>query len=145
MTRADRLQPLHELVGQNEMNCAMRLAESERKGGEAEQRLADLLRYRQEYEQTFHAQASGGAPMRGLRQQQIFIARLGEAVRAQQALLEQLRAECTAARAQWREAATRKQAVGKVIEKARLEEHMKDARRQQRELDELAGQRRVRR
>ncbi len=81
----------------------------------------------------------------GLREQQVFIARLAEAVRAQRTLLEQLRVESAQVQEQWRGAATRKQAVGKVIEHARSEEFMSQEKRQQRELDELAIQPRMRR
>lgn len=141
--REKRLQPLKELAGMRERNQASVLGESERRLSEAERRLQDLLRYRQEYEQNFHRNATAGAPMRGLREQQVFIARLGEAVRAQQSVLEQIRAECTLARQHWREAATRKQVVGKVVEQAKQESVMKDERRQQIENDERAMHSRV--
>ena len=145
MKREQRLRPLHELVGQTERNHALQLADCERRIAAGEQRYQELVRYRLEYQQLFHARASHGAAMRGLREQQVFIARLGEAVRAQRTLLEQLRAEGAQLRAQWRSAATRKQAVGKVIEHARSEEFMNQEKRQQRELDELATQPRMRR
>jgi flagellar protein FliJ len=145
MRRAQRLQPLHDMVGESERTCAARLVEVERRVAEGEQRLQELVRYRIEYEQAFSVRAREGAPMRGLREQQTFIARVGEAIRAQQTLLEQLRIECAAARTKWREAATRKQVVAKVIEQAHTEEVMKEEKRQQRESDELASQRRVQR
>ncbi len=126
-----------------ERNQAAALGECERRLGEAERRLQDLQRYRHEYEQNFHRQASAGAPMRGLREQQVFIARLTEAVRAQQVILEQISSECTLARQQWREAATRKQVVGKVVEQAKQEAIVKDERRQQIENDERAMHTRV--
>jgi len=139
--RAQRLRPLHELAEQTERSCALRVADCERRIAAGEQRYQELVRYRLEL---FHARASGGAPMRGLREQQVFIARLAEAVRAQRSLVESLRAECTQLQEQWRSAATRKQAVGKVIEHARSEEIMTQEKRQQRELDELATQARAR-
>ena len=145
MKREQRLRPLHELAGQNERQCALRVADCERRIAAGEQRYQELVRYRLEYEQLFHARASGGAPMRGLREQQVFIARLAEAVRAQRTLVEQLRAESVQLQEQWRSAATRKQAVGRVIEHARSEEFMSQEKRQQRELDELATRARARR
>lgn len=145
MKRAQRLRPLHELAEQNERGCALRVADCERRIAAGEQRYEELVRYRLEYQQLFHARASGGAPMRGLREQQVFIARLSEAVRAQRSLVELLRAEATQLQEQWREAATRKQAVGKVIEHARTEEIMTQEKRQQRELDELSSHARARR
>lgn len=145
MKRAQRLRPLHELAEQNERSCALRVADCERRIAAGEQRYEELVRYRLEYQQLFHARASGGAPMRGLREQQVFIARLSEAVRAQRALVELLRGEAAQLQDDWRDAATRRQAVGKVIEHARTEEIMKQEKHQQRELDELASQARVRR
>ena len=145
MKRAQRLRPLHELAEQNERGCALRVADCERRITAGELRYEELVRYRLEYQQLFHARASGGAPMRGLREQQVFIARLSEAVRAQRALVELLRAESAQLQEEWRGAATRKQAVGKVIEHARSEEIMTQEKRQQRELDELASQARARR
>ena len=145
MKRAQRLRPLHELAEQNERGCALRVADCERRIAAGEQRYEELVRYRLEYQQLFHARASGGAPMRGLREQQVFIARLSEAVRAQRALVELLRAEAAQLQEQWRDAATRKQAVGKVIEHARSEEIMTQEKRQQREHDELASHARARR
>ncbi|MDE2220790.1 MAG: flagellar export protein FliJ [Gammaproteobacteria bacterium] len=145
MKRAQRLRPLHELADQNERQCALRLADCQQRIAAGDQRYQELVRYRLEYQQLFHARASSGAPMRGLREQQVFIARLAEAVRAQRALVDQLRAESAQLQEEWRSAATRRQAVGKVIEHARAEEIMKQEKRQQRELDELATQARVRR
>ena len=142
--RVRRLQPLKELAGMRERSEAGALGEAERRLGEAERRLGDLLRYRQEYEKNFQQTASAGAAMRSLREQQIFIARLGEAVRAQQLVVEQIGSECSLARAQWREAATRKQVVGKVVDKAKAEANMKDEQRLQVESDERATQTRVR-
>ena len=145
MKRAQRLRPLHEFAEQNERGCALRVADCERRIAAGELRYEELVRYRLEYQQLFHARASGGAPMRGLREQQVFIARLSEAVRAQRALVELLRAESAQLQEEWRGAATRKQAVGKVIEHARSEEIMTQEKRQQRELDELASHSRARR
>ena len=142
--REKRLQPLKELAGMRERNRAGALGEVERRLGDAERRLTDLQRYRQEYEVNFQATASAGAAMRSLREQQVFIARLGEAVRAQQLVVEQITNECLQARAQWREAATRKQVVGKVVDQAKAESVMKDEHRLQVESDERAVHTRVR-
>ena len=66
MKRAQRLRPLHDLADQNERSCALRVADCERRIAAGEQRYEELVRYRLEYQQLFHARASGGAPMRGL-------------------------------------------------------------------------------
>ena len=138
LKRSRRLQPVKDLAGQHERQQATRVAEAERRLAEAERRLMELQRYRLEYEQGFRARATAGAPMRGLRDQQVFIARLSEAIVTQQGVVEQLRSDCSQARSQWRAAATRKQAVGKVVEHANLEESKMEDRRQQSESDERA-------
>jgi len=144
LKREKRLQPINELAGRNERSHATRLAEVERRLAEAERRHEELLRYRTEYERSFHTRASAGAPMRGLREQQAFIARLTEALRVQQSTIEQLRADCATARHHWRVAATRKQMVGKVVDRARAETRSSEERRAQGESDERAQRARVR-
>ena len=141
--RDKRWEPLNELAGSAERSQAARMVEAERKLAEAEQRLQDLVRYRLEYEQSFHARATEGADVHRLREHQVFIARLGEAARAQQQLVAQLRADCDAARDGWRGAATHKKVVGKVMERARAEDQRDQDRRLQRELDERAALARV--
>jgi flagellar FliJ protein len=73
-----------------------------------------------------------------MRDYQTFIARLGEAVQQQHGVIEQLGRDCEQARAQWRQAAVRKNAVGKVIASARTEDQQLEARRVQSEIDERA-------
>jgi len=138
LKRSSRLQPVKELAGQNERQQATRVAEAERRLSEAERRLQELQHYRLEYEQGFRTRATAGAPMRGLRDQQVFIARLGEAIVTQQGVVEQLRGDCMQARSVWRAAATRKQAVGKVVEHANTEENKMEDRQLQSESDERA-------
>jgi len=144
MIRRDkRLVPLNELAGNAERSQAMNMAEAERRLAEAEKRLEDLVRYRLEYEQSFVVRASGGVEVQRLREHQVFIARLGEAARAQQQVILQLRNECDCARLHWREAATHKKVVGKVIERAQDEERRELDRRTQNEVDERAARARV--
>lgn len=138
LKRSRRLQPVKELAGHNERQQAMRVAEAERRLLEAERRLLDLQRYRLDYEQGFRVRATAGAPMRGLRDQQVFIARLSEAIVTQRSVVAQLHSECAQARAQWRAAATRQQAVGKAVERASMEETRMEDRRAQSESDERA-------
>lgn len=138
VTRAKRLEPVKELMSEAERECALRLAGVQKRLLEAEQRCEELRRYLNEYQSSFRDRAKAGIGVSGLRDYQIFIARLGEAVQQQDGMVAQLRGDCERARMQWREAAARKQAVGKVIESARREERQLDAQRQQRELDERA-------
>ena len=89
----------------------------------------------------FEQRAKAGMGVTGMRDYQIFIARLNEAVQAQQTVVDQLAAECQTEREVWAQAAARKSAVGKVIEQAHSDERKAEDRRQQRELDERAQRR----
>ncbi|HTT03820.1 MAG TPA: flagellar export protein FliJ [Steroidobacteraceae bacterium] len=138
MKRAKRLEPVNALMSETERGCAQQLSLMQARLLEAEQRCQELKRYLSEYHSAFHQRARAGIGVSGMRDYQTFIARLGEAVQQQDGIVAQLRGDCERARAQWREAAARKSAVGKVIERARAEESQVEARRQQRESDERA-------
>lgn len=138
MKRAKRLEPVNVLMSEAERECAQQLAAMQARLLEAEQRCQELKRYLSEYHSAFRQRASVGIGVSGMRDYQTFIARLGEAVQQQDGIVAQLRGDCERARAQWREAAAKKSAVGKVIERARAEEVQVEARRQQRESDERA-------
>jgi flagellar FliJ protein len=136
--RSKRLEPVHALMSETERECAVRLAGMQARLQEAERRCQELKRYLSEYQSAFRTRAKAGIGVRGMRDYQTFIARLGEAVQQQHGVIEQLGRDCEQARAQWRQAAVRKNAVGKVIASARTEDQQLEARRVQSEIDERA-------
>lgn len=138
MKRAKRLEPVNALMSETERECAQQLALMQTQLLQAEQRCQELRRYLSEYHSAFRQRARAGIGVSGVRDYQTFIARLGEAVQQQDGIVAQLRGDCERARAQWREAAAKKRAVGKVIERARAEEVQVETRRQQRESDDRA-------
>lgn len=143
MKREHRLRPLVDLAAQTERDRATRLVDAERRLSDAGRRLDELIRFRHEYENAFHDRAANGSEMRSLRESRLFIASLDEAVRAQEAQMNELRDRLLAERQSWGEAATRKKVVAKVIERVRAESGARDARHAQRELDERSAQRSV--
>jgi flagellar FliJ protein len=138
MNRAKRFEPVREIAQNAERSCAARVAGMERRLAEAQHREQELRRYRQEYQTSFEARAKAGLDIRSLREYQGFLARLGVAITAQQQLLEQLRADCERERGELRAAVTRRQALGKVIERVHVEQRRVDDRRAQHDLDERA-------
>jgi flagellar FliJ protein len=141
MKRSRRLAPVNELAEEAERESALKLAGLQTRFAEAERRATELRRFLEEYQRLFHQRASAGMPVAGMRDYQLFIARLHEAVRAQDGTLAQLRHEREHARSRWLELAARKSALGKVIAKAQSEEHSLEERRMQKELDEQAQRR----
>ena len=138
MSRAKRFEPVHDIARSSEKNCAARVAGMERRLQEAERREQELRRYRHEYQQSFNARATDGVEVRSLREYQVFLARLGAALTAQQSLVEQLRASCQQEREQLHTAIARRQSLGKVIERVHIEERKMEDKRYQNELDERA-------
>lgn len=144
MTRAKRLQPVQHLVDDNERRLAQSVAAFERRVSEAEAKLGELVRYRAEYEKQLSQRAEHGIGVAELRDYQAFLARLAEACKQQQALLQRAQVEREAERERWREAAKRAKALGHVVEQWQAEDRRTLERREQRDSDERA-QRKVNR
>jgi len=138
MRRIKQLQPVGQLMEELERESALRVAGVQVRLTEAQQRCADLQRYLDEYRRMFAERAKAGMEVAGMRDYQTFIARLSEAVQTQQSVVEQLAAECQRERETWAQAAARKCAVEKAIEKAKSDDRKAEDRRAQRELDERA-------
>jgi flagellar protein FliJ len=136
--RAKRLQPVSRLMDELERESALRVAAAQSRLAEAQKRCDELQRYLDEYRNMFTQRAKAGIGVAGMRDYQTFIARLGEAVKAQHSLLEQVTADCQREREAWSQAAARKNAVGKVIDKAHSEERTAEDRSAQREHDDRA-------
>lgn len=138
MKRANRLEIVRKVISDKEQECAVHLTGAQNRLAEAERRGIELRRYLREYQQSFEQRAKRGIGVSGMRDYQTFIARIGEAVRQQDGLIQQLRAEAERARAQWRHAAARKSGIGKVVAKAHHEARQLEERQAQKELDERA-------
>ena len=142
MNRAKRLQPVQEVVGDTERRLAQSVAGFERRVRESDAKLQELERYRLEYEQQFNQRAGQGMTAPGLRDYQAFLARLNEAVKQQQALLQRASAERDAEQLRWQQAARRAKALDHVVGKWQADERRADDRRDQRDTDER-GQRKT--
>ena len=138
MKRAKRLEPVQHIVDEAQKRLAMSVATYEKRVLEGEAKLGELERYKAEYEQGFQQRAAGGIGVTELRDYQAFLARLAEAIKQQQALVNRARAEHEAERVKWQEALKRSKALGHVVERWQAEERHVIERREQRESDERA-------
>jgi len=144
MTRAQRLKPVRHLIDDTERRLAQDLSACEQRLRESEAKLEELRRYRSEYEAQFSRRAEQGMGATDLRDYQAFLARLGQAIGQQQALVRRAVAQCDAERIRWQQAARRAKALGHVVEQWQNEERQALDRREQRDSDDRA-QRRVNR
>lgn len=138
MTRAKRLQPVQQLVDENQRRLAQSLAAIERRLLEADTKLGELERYRREYEAQLGVRAQQGIAVTDLRDYQAFLARLSEAVRQQQLLVHRARIDRDLERTRWQEATTRAKALEHVVDRWEAEERTLRDRKEQRESDERA-------
>jgi flagellar FliJ protein len=138
MKRAKRLEPVQQIVDDAQRRLAMSVAAFEKRVIEGEAKLQELQRYKGEYEQQFSQRAGRGIGATDLRDYQAFLARLAEAIKQQQALVNRARAEHEAERLKWQEALKRSRALGHVVERWQAEERHMNDRRDQRESDERA-------
>jgi flagellar FliJ protein len=134
--RVQRLDIVQRVTEQAERERAEALARAEQHVNECEMKLADLQRYRTDYEQSF--QRGGGGDVIRLRDFQVFLARLSEAINQQRTLLTQAEARRASEYTRWQEAAQRTRAIGTLTERWLTEERRVSERTEQRESDERA-------
>jgi flagellar FliJ protein len=107
MKRAKRLEPVQNLVDDAQRRLAQSVSTLERRVLDGEAKLNELQRYKAEYEQQFSQRAGRGIGATDLRDYQAFLARLSEAIKQQQALVNRARVEHQAERLKWQDALKR--------------------------------------
>ncbi|HKK14792.1 MAG TPA: flagellar export protein FliJ [Gammaproteobacteria bacterium] len=142
MGRSDRMKPVVKVAEQRERAAARDFGECQQRLAEAEARLEELQGYRHEYGQRFQQSGGDGLSARRLHEYRTFLHRLNEAIAQQQALVGQLRQDCTAGHAQWLETRRRSQVLDKVVDRYRAQERREEDRREQQDSDERALTRR---
>ncbi len=137
MTRSKRMQPVVNVTANREHEAAKRLGECQQRILAAEQRLGDLLQYREEYTQQFAAGVSLNTAR--LQDYRVFLERLNQAVDQQRHQVIQVSHECEGLRQRWLALHVRAQALDKVVERYRGEERSEQDKREQKDSDEHAN------
>ena len=137
MNRSDRMKPIKRYADTREQDAGALLARARALVEERERQLGELRRYREEYA---GQQAQGLGTLDPVRLQNFhaFLARLGDAVRQQQDLVEEARADLERCAASWRESRAEAAAVGKVVDNLQSHERRERDRREQQDHDERA-------
>lgn len=139
MTRTQRIRPVQRIVDDRERELAKAVAQSRQKLADAEGKLGELTRYREDYQRGFQKEAAGGASGLRLRDFRLFLARLDEAIRQQEMIVARSRTDMEAQTRLWHESMRRAKALGLVVDKWRGEEQLAAERQDQRETDERAA------
>jgi len=138
MTRSERLAPVQRVLGKTEQQRARDLADSRTRLTEAQTKLNDLEQYRRDYEQAFQKRAKVGQPVMQLRDFQVFLARLDQAIAQQKQIVEAGRGDVAGQTTRWQSAARQVKAVDSVVGRWQGEERREQDRRDQKDTDERA-------
>jgi len=136
--------PVQRVLDQKEKDRARELGDARSRLATAEGKLRDLEQYRQDYEQAFQERAKAGQPVRALRDFQVFLARLDQAIDQQRQVVEANRSDVSGHSTRWQSAARQVKAVDSVVDRWQGEERRAQDRRDQKETDERAQRARPR-
>ena len=140
MKKTQRIALVQRVVGDLERRKAEALALCEQRVRETRARLHELENYRATYLQDFHRRARTGLDGAGVREYQVFLSRLDEALQHQSHLLGQAELQRTNELESWRGAARRASQIDTLAAHWRAEERGAEERREQRETDERSQQ-----
>ncbi len=113
-----------------------RLGQSQQQLNAQLAKLEQLRGYREQYAADFAASGGTGLDATRLRDYRVFLSRLGEAVRQQEAVVARYQSQHEQARQQWVESRSHSQAIDKVVSRYREQEQRQQEKREQREQDE---------
>jgi flagellar protein FliJ len=106
---------------------------------DANKKLELLLQYRQEYQETLHAQMREGVASAWLRNFQHFIATLDDAIEKQRAVISQADAKLATGRSDWQQSKRRQNSFDTLADRVRRQEVQATDKREQRNHDEYAS------
>jgi flagellar FliJ protein len=129
---------VQKVVDDAEQRRAKALAASERQVADSEAKLAELEAYQANYIREFNARAGSGMNAASARDYQVFLARLGEALRQQSQAVTRAKTQRDSERRNWQGAAQRADAVEHVVKRWSAEEQREVDRREQQASDEFA-------
>jgi len=140
MKKTERIGMVRRVVETHERRKAEALAACEKSVVAAQAKLDELESYRAAYVREFTRRAESGMSGAGVREYQVFLGRLDEALRQQSQILAQARLQRGAELESWRNAARRATAVGNLATHWQAEEQRTADKIEQKESDERSQQ-----
>ena len=136
MSPSKRLKPVQKVAANKERSAARNMGQARVHLAQEEAKLAQLKQYHQEYMMRFQEVSSQGMSASQLQEYRAFLAKLDAAIRQQQKVVAASVANHDSHKDNWKQKRTRTQALGKVVERHRLEERRVADRTEQKENDE---------
>ncbi|MGV6859390.1 MAG: flagellar export protein FliJ [bacterium] len=137
MSRKHRLDPILQHAETQQDTAAKNLAAALAQKKQAEEQLQQLLGYRHDYKKI--QLQSQGHSIEELQNHQGFISKLGQAIEQQEREIERLERNVAQHIAYWQQAKTRSDGLDQLIQKHHRQSEQKEARAEQKEMDEFAG------
>ncbi len=138
MKRSERMVPVQRVLGSTERERARDMGAAQQGLDSAQSRLQELQQYHAEYLHGFQQTARAGRNALALRDFQVFLGRLEDAIRQQEQIVAQARQGVAGSTRLWQSAAQRVKAVDSVVGKWQGDERRHDGRLEQKETDERA-------
>jgi flagellar FliJ protein len=142
MPPSDRFKPIHKIASNKERKAAVALGESMKQRDSAQQRLAELEQYHQEYLERFADAARKGLPSNQIVEYQVFIGKLEDAIIEQRSIVARSEQTCQQSKQQWQGRYTKAKAMENAIDRMRVAERKQDDRIEQKESDERSQRKR---
>ena len=139
MARKFPLQPLLDLSQNHVDSAAKNLQILKVRWNDAEEKLKQLLAYRESYRERLRDSGSGGTSAMALRDFQLFLAKLDKAIHLQQDEVTRCQARWDAGRQEWMRQRSKVKAFGVLSERHRRSEEKRENQIEQKEQDEFSG------
>lgn len=136
MTRSKRLSPVLKIAESKTLYAARAVAESRRQILHYEQKLNELLSFRNEYRQRLRSSHSSTTSAIRLREYQQFLQQMNEGIKVLSEQVEQLKNNGEQTESKWRKAKYRTDALDKLILKLEGMEENLQLNRESNEVDE---------
>lgn len=139
LKKAKRLAPVIEMAEQTEQEAAGKLAKLQQQLLQAEQQLAGLEQYRNDYQQQWITRGQTGVTGEWLMNYQRFLSQLETAIEQQRNSVQWHQRNAEKAREQWQKAYTRLEGLKKLVQRYHDQaRHIAD-RQEQKDMDEMAA------
>lgn len=140
MTRSKRMDPVVRIAKHREDHAAGRMGEAQRQLQSAQEQLAILKKYRDDYAGHFNQTGANGMDARQLAEFREFLHKLNQAIDGQTERVKEAEAFLAEQQQQWRGLHTRRRALNNVQTRFMEAEHKEADRQEQKNLDERNSQ-----
>lgn len=136
MVPSDRFKPVQRVTENRERKAASALGERLKTKQAAEKQLQDLRIYHAEYLSRYQQAKERGVHVSQVREFQVFLDKLEQAIAEQEKRVAQAAAACADAQATWRDKYTRSQVIDNVLERMKADEQRQADKREQARQDD---------